>query len=123
HGERQYSGSRMLEKDNFSKSILRGHYINSCATNRNTAHYIKKAEMSVRISKIKSEGQDKSYNTSDQLVTPVKYNEMAFATKADTILPTMPTSELPSELKCSLCQEIFKVAVMIPCCQFSFCCE
>lgn len=28
---------------------------------------------------------------------------------------------LPSELKCSLCNTYFKEAMMIPCCQHSFC--
>ncbi|MCL7024313.1 hypothetical protein MKW94_029165, partial [Papaver nudicaule] len=30
-------------------------------------------------------------------------------------------ADLPSELRCSLCNSIFKEAVMIPCCQHSFC--
>ncbi|KAF3446102.1 hypothetical protein FNV43_RR11281 [Rhamnella rubrinervis] len=35
--------------------------------------------------------------------------------------PAMQTDDLPSELKCSLCNSFFKAAVMIPCCQHSFC--
>ncbi|XP_057850363.2 E3 ubiquitin ligase PARAQUAT TOLERANCE 3 isoform X1 [Cryptomeria japonica] len=113
-----YSGSQMLVKDNFGKSILSGHCISRCVRNGDSANGIKKSELSVHIN---SEDRDISYNTSDQLVTPLKSNQMIFAKKADAILPTLPNSELPSELKCSLCQAIFKEAVMIPCCQFSFC--
>ncbi|KAF6159718.1 hypothetical protein GIB67_029976 [Kingdonia uniflora] len=35
--------------------------------------------------------------------------------------PALSKTDLPSELKCSLCNMIFKDAVMIPCCQHSFC--
>lgn len=33
----------------------------------------------------------------------------------------MENSNFPSELKCSLCHTLLKEAVMIPCCQHSFC--
>ncbi|XP_021738922.1 E3 ubiquitin ligase PQT3-like isoform X1 [Chenopodium quinoa] len=33
----------------------------------------------------------------------------------------MESCDMPSELKCSLCRTFFKEAVMIPCCQHSFC--
>ncbi|KAK9274001.1 hypothetical protein L1049_018815 [Liquidambar formosana] len=35
--------------------------------------------------------------------------------------PSLQNTDLPSELKCSLCNTFFKEAVMIPCCQHSFC--
>ncbi|OMO67009.1 Zinc finger, RING-type [Corchorus capsularis] len=35
--------------------------------------------------------------------------------------PAMQAADFPSELKCSLCNSFFKEAVMIPCCQHSFC--
>ncbi|XVE53849.1 hypothetical protein DITRI_Ditri03aG0034800 [Diplodiscus trichospermus] len=35
--------------------------------------------------------------------------------------PAMQAADFPSELKCSLCDAFFKEAVMIPCCQHSFC--
>ncbi|XP_058108561.1 uncharacterized protein LOC131251692 [Magnolia sinica] len=41
--------------------------------------------------------------------------------EVDTSTPTMPNTDLPAELRCSLCNTIFKDAVMIPCCQHSFC--
>lgn len=39
----------------------------------------------------------------------------------DTNPPAMQNADLRSELKCSLCDSFFKEAVMIPCCQHSFC--
>ncbi|XP_010261934.1 PREDICTED: E3 ubiquitin-protein ligase RBBP6-like isoform X2 [Nelumbo nucifera] len=39
----------------------------------------------------------------------------------NTSSPALPNTDLPSELRCSLCNTIFKEAVMIPCCQHSFC--
>lgn len=35
--------------------------------------------------------------------------------------PAIQNADLPSELNCSLCNSFFKEAVMIPCCQHSFC--
>ncbi|XP_057957814.1 E3 ubiquitin ligase PARAQUAT TOLERANCE 3-like isoform X2 [Malania oleifera] len=35
--------------------------------------------------------------------------------------PAMQNIDLPLELKCSLCNSFYKEAVMIPCCQHSFC--
>uniref|UniRef100_A0A5B7CCE2 Putative E3 ubiquitin-protein ligase RBBP6-like isoform X2 n=1 Tax=Davidia involucrata TaxID=16924 RepID=A0A5B7CCE2_DAVIN len=35
--------------------------------------------------------------------------------------PAVQNTDLPSELKCPLCNTFFKEAVMIPCCQHSFC--
>ncbi|KAG4194966.1 hypothetical protein ERO13_A06G082600v2 [Gossypium hirsutum] len=40
--------------------------------------------------------------------------------KLSTFLAMQP-SDFPSELKCSLCGTFFKEAVLIPCCQHSFC--
>ncbi|XP_009781066.1 E3 ubiquitin ligase PARAQUAT TOLERANCE 3-like [Nicotiana sylvestris] len=36
-------------------------------------------------------------------------------------IPALPNCNLPAELKCPLCNTFFKDAVMIPCCQHSFC--
>ncbi|KAL5559524.1 hypothetical protein UlMin_035735 [Ulmus minor] len=35
--------------------------------------------------------------------------------------PPLQSNDWPSEFKCSLCNSFFKAAVMIPCCQHSFC--
>jgi hypothetical protein len=45
-----------------------------------------------------------------------------FAKEADALLAIRPILiEPPPELRCPLCKNIFKDAVMIPCCQYSFC--
>ncbi|MQL73656.1 hypothetical protein Taro_005996 [Colocasia esculenta] len=41
------------------------------------------------------------------------------AEAVDESSPVMPSMDLPTELQCSLCNKIFKEAVMIPCCQHS----
>ncbi|XP_011625302.1 E3 ubiquitin ligase PARAQUAT TOLERANCE 3 isoform X1 [Amborella trichopoda] len=52
---------------------------------------------------------------------PLKTDKVEVLKDAGSSLPTMPNAELPSELRCTLCNAIFKGAVMIPCCQHSFC--
>ncbi|XP_077230007.1 uncharacterized protein LOC143863227 [Tasmannia lanceolata] len=52
---------------------------------------------------------------------PKKSEEQMNLEEVDTSTPTLPNTELPAELRCSLCNTIFKEAVMIPCCQHSFC--
>lgn len=50
------------------------------------------------------------------------FGRSVFAKEADALLAIRPVySEPPPELKCPLCSNIFKDAVMIPCCQYSFC--
>jgi hypothetical protein len=49
-------------------------------------------------------------------------NRTVFAKEADALLAIRPILiEPPPELRCPLCKNIFKDAVMIPCCQYSFC--
>ncbi|XP_077240388.1 uncharacterized protein LOC143881291 [Tasmannia lanceolata] len=52
---------------------------------------------------------------------PKKSEEQMNLEEVDTSTPTLTNIELPAELRCSLCNTIFKEAVMIPCCQHSFC--
>ncbi|XP_043721756.1 E3 ubiquitin ligase PQT3-like isoform X2 [Telopea speciosissima] len=55
-------------------------------------------------------------NLRHKMEEPKKLEE---AVKANS--PALLNVDLPSELKCSLCNTIFKEAVMIRCCQHSFC--
>ncbi|KAH9805096.1 hypothetical protein KPL71_002316 [Citrus sinensis] len=60
----------------------------------------------------------------DLLQTESKSDVPQF-TKLELVIKTnasaMENGNFPSELKCSLCNTLFKEAVMIPCCQHSFC--
>eukprot|EP00250_Pteridium_aquilinum_P022152 c25310_g1_i2 orf=879-3782(-) len=78
-----------------------GHFIQHCPTNGDPAYDLKK------VSRPRTDHEDLS--TSPAVV--LQSNNF-FAKEADP---------LPPELRCSLCQGIFKEAVMIPCCQYSFC--
>lgn len=74
-----------------------GHFIQHCPTNGDPAYDLKKG------ARLRVDHEDLS-------TLPATNN--FFTKEADP---------LPPELRCSLCQGIFKEAVMIPCCQYSFC--
>ncbi|KAL6000189.1 hypothetical protein ACLOJK_034867 [Asimina triloba] len=56
----------------------------------------------------------------DTGIDKMNCTEKANDASVNTTTP-IPNAELPAELRCSLCNAIFKEAVMIPCCQHSFC--
>ncbi|KAJ0031130.1 hypothetical protein Pint_13697 [Pistacia integerrima] len=60
----------------------------------------------------------------DTLETKLKPNAQQCMKLENAAIANPPTTQstiFPSELKCSLCNTLFKDAVMIPCCQHSFC--
>lgn len=99
------SGSQMFEAGDSGRALARGHYDKHSPINADPTYDNKIAKFP------------------EQLVNAMKSDEMALPKKLEPILPAVPNSELPSELRCSLCKGIFRGAVMIPCCQFSFCHE
>lgn len=99
------SGSQMFEAGDSGRALARGHYGKHSPINDNPTY----DSIIVKFP--------------DRLVNAMRSDDMTLSRKLEAILPTMPNSELPSELRCSLCREIFQGAVMIPCCQFSFCHE
>ncbi|XXG81707.1 hypothetical protein AAC387_Pa09g2281 [Persea americana] len=67
---------------------------------------------------------DKDYGAEGEKSQPEQQNKKDQKTlneEVDTSTPTLLNVDLPAELRCSLCNSIFKEAVMIPCCQHSFC--
>ncbi|XAR57574.1 hypothetical protein NMG60_11025764 [Bertholletia excelsa] len=61
-----------------------------------------------------------NYNCTEPKVEP--YAEHVKSEKlVGANCPSLQNADLPPELKCSLCNTFFKEAVMIPCCQHSFC--
>lgn len=78
-----------------------GHFIQHCPTNGDPAYDLKRG------TRLKADHEDSSI-----LAAAIMQSNNVFAKEADP---------LPPELLCSLCQGIFKEAVMIPCCQYSFC--
>lgn len=70
-----------------------------------------------------STSKDSSANEGSTLLMPkLKIEEQTDLERISPAKPlVMENSDMPSELKCSLCRTFFKEAVMIPCCQHSFC--
>ncbi|XP_028089255.1 E3 ubiquitin ligase PARAQUAT TOLERANCE 3-like isoform X2 [Camellia sinensis] len=84
-------GCQVFEASDLSEAIPRGP--NHNVTERNTSQ-----------TKVELNGEE-----------PMKLEKMV------ANCPAVQNDDFPSELKCSLCNTFFKEAVMIPCCQHSFC--
>ncbi|KAH7428392.1 hypothetical protein KP509_10G090500 [Ceratopteris richardii] len=80
---------------------LPGHFIQHCPTNGDPKYDLR------RVSRYRVDFEDLNRS----LAVPPRTNDVVLK-EADA---------LPPELSCSLCQGIFVEAVMIPCCQYSFC--
>nr|XP_024377086.1 E3 ubiquitin ligase PARAQUAT TOLERANCE 3-like isoform X3 [Physcomitrium patens] len=100
-----------------------GHFIQHCPTNGDPTYDMRKMKPPVGIPKTRLKAdQEGSYILPDGSVAVMQPDESVFAKEADALLAIRPIySEPPPELKCPLCGTIFKDAVMIPCCQYSFC--
>ncbi|KZV36503.1 hypothetical protein F511_15674 [Dorcoceras hygrometricum] len=67
------------------------------------------------------EGSEKTRNDRNH-VQETRAKELLTSNKLMTYnFPLVQSCNLPPEMKCALCNTIFKDAVMIPCCQHSFC--
>ncbi|KAJ7514164.1 hypothetical protein O6H91_23G031200 [Diphasiastrum complanatum] len=100
-----------------------GHFIQHCPTNGDTAYDMRREKLpiGIRRTRLKVDEEDPSIlpEVSVGLMQP---DEFVFAKEADAFCSLRSTlRDLPPELRCSLCQEIFNEAVMIPCCHYSFC--
>ncbi|CAA2942115.1 E3 ubiquitin ligase PARAQUAT TOLERANCE 3-like isoform X1 [Olea europaea subsp. europaea] len=60
-------------------------------------------------------------NERKNLQEPTVEEQMKMAKLSTANLVALQNTNLPLELKCTLCNTFFKDAVMIPCCQHSFC--
>ncbi|XP_024400814.1 E3 ubiquitin ligase PARAQUAT TOLERANCE 3 [Physcomitrium patens] len=100
-----------------------GHFIQHCPTNGDPTFDMRKMKSPVGIPKTQLKAdQEGSYILPDGSVAVMQPDESVFAKEADALLAIRPTYlEPPPELKCPLCGNIFRDAVMIPCCQYSFC--
>ncbi|KAG0624772.1 hypothetical protein M758_2G002700 [Ceratodon purpureus] len=100
-----------------------GHFIQHCPTNGDPTYDMRKMKPPVGIPKTRLKAdQEGSYILPDGSVAVMQPDESVFAKEADALLAIRPIYlEPPPELKCPLCSNIFKDAVMIPCCQYSFC--
>eukprot|EP00249_Psilotum_nudum_P023482 c28890_g1_i5 orf=401-3727(+) len=100
-----------------------GHFIQHCPTNGDPAYDRKRVIFSAGIPKAKLKVDEEGpYTSPDASVFAITSDVTAFAKETDSLLISRPTlMEPPAELRCPLCLGIFKEAVMIPCCHYSFC--
>ncbi|XP_068636293.1 E3 ubiquitin ligase PQT3-like isoform X2 [Aristolochia californica] len=100
-----------------------GHFIQHCPTNGDPNYDIKRVKPPTGIPKsMLMATPDGSYALPSGAVAVLKPNEAAFEKEIDGFPTTRSVSELPPELRCPLCKEVMKDAVLTgKCCFNSFC--
>eukprot|EP00850_Spirogloea_muscicola_P016930 SM000141S00874 [mRNA] locus=s141:150040:155595:- [translate_table: standard] len=100
-----------------------GHYIQQCPTNGDPAYDARRVKLPVGIPRTRLKADEEgTYILPDGSVATMQPDEQSFRKEADVFLSMRPqTLEVPPELQCPLCHRIFRDAVLIPCCQYSFC--
>ncbi|XP_072989084.1 E3 ubiquitin ligase PARAQUAT TOLERANCE 3-like isoform X2 [Typha latifolia] len=100
-----------------------GHFIQHCPTNGDPNYDIRRVKPPTGIPKsMLMATPDGSYALPSGAVAVLKPNEAAFEKEIEGIPTTRPVSDLPPELRCPLCKEVMKDAVLTSkCCFRSFC--
>ncbi|KAJ4968229.1 hypothetical protein NE237_014930 [Protea cynaroides] len=100
-----------------------GHFIQHCPTNGDPNYDIKRVKPPTGIPKsMLMTTPDGSYALPSGAVAVLKPNEAAFEKEIEGLPSTRSMSELPPELRCPLCKEVMKDAVLTSkCCFKSFC--
>lgn len=100
-----------------------GHFIQHCPTNGDPNYDIKRVKPPTGIPKsMLMATPDGSYALPSGAVAVLKPNEAAFEKEIEGLPSTRPVSDLPPELRCPLCKEVMKDAVLTSkCCFSSFC--
>ncbi|GAA0170978.1 ubiquitin-protein ligase [Lithospermum erythrorhizon] len=100
-----------------------GHFIQNCPTNGDRNFDIKRAKPPTGIPKsMLMPTPDGSYALPDGAAGVLKPNEAAFEKEIEGLPSTRSVSDFPPELKCPLCKEVMKDAVLTSkCCFKSFC--
>eukprot|EP00850_Spirogloea_muscicola_P021552 SM000253S09041 [mRNA] locus=s253:145051:152434:- [translate_table: standard] len=94
-----------------------------CPTNGDPAYDARRVKLPVGIPRTRLKADEEgTYILPDGSVATMQPDEQSFRKEADAFLSMRPqTIEVPPELQCPLCHRIFRDAVLIPCCQYSFC--
>ncbi|EHA8586425.1 E3 ubiquitin ligase PQT3-like [Cocos nucifera] len=110
-------GGRMMAGRGF------GHFIQHCPTNGDPNYDIKRVKPPTGIPKsMLMATPDGSYALPGGAVAVLKPNEAAFEKEIEGLPSARPVSDLPPELRCPLCKEVMKDAVLTSkCCFKSFC--
>ncbi|OVA05439.1 DWNN domain [Macleaya cordata] len=100
-----------------------GHFIQHCPTNGDPNYDIKRVKPPTGIPKsMLMATPDGSYALPSGAVAVLKPNEAAFEKEIEGLPSTRSVSDLPPELRCPLCKEVMKDAVLTSkCCFKSFC--
>ncbi|KAH7653125.1 E3 ubiquitin-protein ligase RBBP6 protein [Dioscorea alata] len=100
-----------------------GHFIQHCPTNGDPNYDIKRVKPPTGIPKsMLMATPDGSYALPSGAVAVLRPNEAAFEKEIEGLPSTRPVSDLPPELRCPLCKEVMKDAVLTSkCCFSSFC--
>ncbi|KAJ7537906.1 hypothetical protein O6H91_11G027400 [Diphasiastrum complanatum] len=100
-----------------------GHYIQHCPTNGDPAYDMKKVKLPTGIPKtMLVANPDGSYALPNGQVAVLKPNEAAFEKEIDGFPSTRMVGDIPPELRCPLCRDVLKDAVLTSkCCFKSYC--
>lgn len=101
-----------------------GHWIYNCPTNGNPDYDIRKvkAPVGIPLEKLVSTGEG-TIVMPDGSIGDVLVDDRILKKEATTAstLKSLPPIEIPEEMQCPICKKLAKEAVMILCCQASFC--
>lgn len=100
-----------------------GHFIQHCPTNGDARYDVKRMKPPTGIPKsMLMQTPDGSYALPSGAGAVLKPNEAAFEKEIEGLPTTRPVGDLPPELRCPLCKEVMKDAVLTSkCCFRSFC--
>ncbi|XP_062200293.1 E3 ubiquitin ligase PARAQUAT TOLERANCE 3-like isoform X2 [Phragmites australis] len=100
-----------------------GHFIQHCPTNGDTRFDVKRMKPPTGIPKsMLMQTPDGSYALPSGAGAVLKPNEAAFEKEIESLPTTRSVGDLPPELRCPLCKEVMKDAVLTSkCCFRSFC--
>ncbi|KAF8672578.1 hypothetical protein HU200_049264 [Digitaria exilis] len=100
-----------------------GHFIQHCPTNGDARYDVRRMKPPTGIPKsMLMQTPDGSYALPSGAGAVLKPNEAAFEKEIEGLPTTRPVGDLPPELRCPLCKEVMKDAVLTSkCCFRSFC--
>ncbi|EFJ09440.1 hypothetical protein SELMODRAFT_44235, partial [Selaginella moellendorffii] len=103
--------------------VAGSHFIQHCPTNGDPSYDVKKMKMPSGIPRtMLVANPDGSYALPTGEAAAMQPNEDAFAKEIEGVIPSEPITDVPSELRCPLCQNALKDAVLTSkCCFKSYC--